>query len=138
MNPQATAGRNVHFYDVHALLRPRAAIVNVDTAEDGLAQLTVLESTGPIVHLRVPYSEKPAFGCWSWMPYQKERAKTAEDNVSESAEPRPSDDLVGAHLNDLTARVEALEAAGEKEVEAVPDIDEPLRGVPDPAPEGSP
>lgn len=162
MNPQATAGRLVHYYEVHAGKQSRAAIVNVDTAEDGTAQLTVLASTGPSVHLHVPYSEEPAHGCWSWMPYQREKAATAEGNVSESAEPRPQPDpgsfedfarRVFKDYNDrLVAvfnRVKALEVAADEpnklsishdseaihggDPAAAPDISEPNK-TPEPQP----
>lgn len=88
MNPQATAGRIVHYYAADHDDAPRAAIVNVDTAPDGLAQLTVFARVGPLAYSSVKYSEEPTSGCWSWMPYQKAKAETPEGNVSESAEPR--------------------------------------------------
>ncbi len=88
MNPQATAGRIVHVPNDDGT--PRAAIVNVDTDADGLAEeLTVFAKGGPRVMRNVPYAEEPVAGCWSWMPYQKAKAETAEGNQSESAEPRP-------------------------------------------------
>ena len=64
MNPQATAGRVVHYCDAEG---PRAAIVNRDTRVDGFAELTVFDLGGPSVR-NVSYSEEPAPGCWSWMP----------------------------------------------------------------------
>ena len=85
MNPQATAGRVVHYCDAEG---PRAAIVNRDTRVDGFAELTVFDLGGPSVR-NVSYSEEPAPGFWSWMPYQKKKAETTEGNQSESAEPRP-------------------------------------------------
>ncbi len=92
MNPQATAGRIVHYHYMVGdfLSAPRAAIVNVNTEVDGTAlELTVYWGSGPAVIESVLYSEKPKAGCWSWMPYQKAKAETAEGNQSESAEPRP-------------------------------------------------
>ena len=91
MNPQATAGRVVHYYESTGPEgnRPRAALVNLDTGPDGTAELTVLLSTGPMVFMSVDYSEAPQAGFWSWMPYQKQKAQTPGGNVSESAEPRP-------------------------------------------------
>ena len=65
-----------------------AAIVNRDTTPDGSAELTVFGFGVPQV-LSAPYSEEPGPGCWSWMPYQKAKAETADGNQSESAEPRP-------------------------------------------------
>lgn len=86
MDPQATAGRIVHYQPTtHEPVR--AAIVNVDTEEDGLAELTVFFSHGPMVYHKVRYSEAPSAGAWSWMPYQKAKAETERGNVSESAEP---------------------------------------------------
>lgn len=87
MDPQATAGRIVHYYSANED-GPRAAIVNRDTGPDGYAELTILRAYGSAVQ-KVSYSEQPQPGCWSWMPYQKAKAETAEGNVSESAEPRP-------------------------------------------------
>lgn len=117
MDSQATAGRNVHYTD--ATGRSVAAIVCVDTAPDGMAALmTMFPDKMPVPMKAVPYSEPPAPGCWSWMPYQKARAATAEGNISESAEPRPATRMskdYAAHLNDLNERVEALEVAAEKE-----------------------
>lgn len=97
MNPQATAGRIVHYNIGGGLVR--AAIVGADTAPDGTACLTVFLDTGPSVAFGVPYSETPAgaipiSGTWSWMPYQKEKAKTERGNVSESAEPTEADSRV--------------------------------------------
>jgi len=83
MIPQATAGRIVHYYLQGG--QHRAAIVGADTAEDGTACLTVFFDTGPSVVFGVRYSEQPCSACWSWMPYQKEKAKTERGNVSESA-----------------------------------------------------
>ncbi len=88
MNPQATAGRIVHYYNPEGAAVPRAAIVNCDTGPDGYAELTVFHNSGPAIE-RVSYSEEPQPGCWSWMPYQKEKAETTDGNQSESAEPRP-------------------------------------------------
>ncbi|MEE8174166.1 MAG: hypothetical protein V3T71_02460, partial [Dehalococcoidia bacterium] len=34
----------------------------------------------------VQYAEPPLAGCWSWMPYQHEKAKTERGNESESAQ----------------------------------------------------
>lgn len=90
MNLQATAGRIVHYTPELDVQGPIAAIVNVDTQKDGLAELTVFYSTGPRVYLRIPYSEQAREGYWSWMPYQKQKALEAGGNQSESAEPRPS------------------------------------------------
>lgn len=92
MNPQATAGRIVHYYESNGDGHPasaRAAIVNVDTEPDGTAELTVFGRRTPLIFTPVNYSEEPVVGCWSWMPYQKQKAETAGGNVSESAEPRP-------------------------------------------------
>jgi len=88
LSPQATAGRMVHFYAPMGV-GPTAAVVNRDTGPEGTAELTVFMDTRPVVHVEVAYSEHPAPGCWSWMPYQKEKAKSPAGNVSESAEPRP-------------------------------------------------
>ncbi len=85
MNPQATAGRIVHYYLQGG--QHRAAIVAADTAPDGTACLTVFFDTGPSVVFGVKYSENPMSACWSWMPYQHEKAKTERGNESESAEP---------------------------------------------------
>ena len=90
MDPQATAGRIVHYYspgEEHG--EPRAAIVNRDAATDGFAELTVFNDGWQQVQ-KVAYAEEPSPGCWSWMPYQKAKADTPAGNVSESAEPRPS------------------------------------------------
>ena len=88
MNPQATAGRIVHVPNDDGT--PRAAIVNVDTDADGLAEeLTVFAKGGPRVMRNVPYAEEPVAGCWSWMPYQKAKTEQPDGNQSESAEPRP-------------------------------------------------
>lgn len=87
MNPQATAGRIVHYYAAD-FPEAHAAIVNIDTPPDGYAELTIFFSGGPAVQ-RASYSEEPQKGCWSWMPYQKEKAEKAGGNQSESAEPRP-------------------------------------------------
>ena len=88
MNPQATAGRIVHVPNDDGT--PRAAMVNVDTDKDGLAsELTVFTKGGPRILREIPYSEWLTVGHWSWMPYQKLKAETAEGNQSESAEPRP-------------------------------------------------
>lgn len=92
MNPQATAGRIVHYFESNGdglPTTPRAAIVNVDTEPDGTAQLTVFGRRQPLIFAPVNYSEEPVAGCWSWMPYQKQKAQTPDGNVSESAEPRP-------------------------------------------------
>ncbi len=90
MDPQATAGRIVHYHAASDVaFKPRAAIVNIDTKEDGLAELTLFTRIGPLVYTSVKYSEEPKAGCWSWMPYQKKKAQAPEGNVSESAEPRP-------------------------------------------------
>ncbi len=89
MDPQATAGRIVHYYGEDSRT-PRAAIVNIKTDKDGTAELTVFTSVPPTVMVRARYSENPAPGCWSWMPYQKAKAAHAGGNQSESAEPRPA------------------------------------------------
>ncbi|KKM89544.1 hypothetical protein LCGC14_1247760 [marine sediment metagenome] len=73
MNPQATAGRVVHYYEMHGdfLAPPRAAIVNIDTQDDGMAlELSLFNTGGVTVLTSVEYSEEPKAGCWSWMPYQ--------------------------------------------------------------------
>ena len=90
MDPRATAGRIVHYYDIEGGYSrgAYAAIVNFDTRPDGLAQLTVFGFGVPQV-LSASYSEEPQPGYWSWMPYQKAKAETAAGNQSESAEPRP-------------------------------------------------
>ena len=115
MNSQATAGRIVHYTD--ATGRATAAIVCVDAALGGLAALvTFFPDTIPVSMKAVPYSEEPAKGCWSWMPYQKAKAEVAGGNQSESAEPRPVADIldtVKMHLNNLNERVEALEVGPE-------------------------
>ena len=87
MNPQATAGRVVHFHTKHDGVR--AAIVNTDATPEGEAELTVFFASGPSVSPGVLYAEEPTAGCWSWMPYQREKAERAGGNQSESAEPRP-------------------------------------------------
>ncbi len=87
MNPQATAGRIVHYYTPEGT-GPFAAIVNRNTGPAGFALMTVFHLTGAVV-CNAPYSEEPQPGYWSWMPYQKAKAETAEGNQSESAEPRP-------------------------------------------------
>ena len=93
MDPQATAGRIVHYYyknPAGEVEGPRAAIICEDTPPDGTAEIQVFGTRNPYGGYRqVPYSEQPAPDCWSWMPYQKAKAATAEGNVSESAEPRP-------------------------------------------------
>lgn len=92
LTPQATAGRMVHFYALpagSAVIQARAAVVNKDTEEDGTAELTVFWRSGPAAKENVRYSADPALGAWSWMPYQKKKAESAEGNQSESAEPRP-------------------------------------------------
>lgn len=132
MNPQATAGRIVHYYAAEHQDAPRAAIVNVDTAPDGLAELTLFAAVHPLVYTGVKYSEEPTSGCWSWMPYQKEKAQTSEGNVSESAEPRPPDELpawldgqlerLTKGLNDRFDSLETSVARIEKVVVPVPDI----------------
>jgi hypothetical protein len=87
MDPQATAGRIVHYHIPGG--QKRAAIVGADTAPDGTACLTVFYDTGPVVTFGVPYSEEPKDGCWSWMPYQHAKAETDRGNESESAELAP-------------------------------------------------
>lgn len=87
MDPQATAGRIVHYYG--GVPEPTAAIVNRHTEESGVADLTVFTPSGPQVKTMVPYSEEPKDFHWSWMPYQKAKAAHAGGNQSESAEPRP-------------------------------------------------
>ncbi len=87
MDPQATAGRIVHYYAPDGG-GACAAIVNRDTGPAGFAQLTIFGPHGPMVR-DASYSEEPAPGCWSWMPYQKAKADTPGGNQSESAEPRP-------------------------------------------------
>ena len=90
MDPRATAGRIVHYYADGEVTEPgdcHAAIVNHDSGLDGITQLTVFGLAGPVVIPHVQYSEDPQVGCWSWMPYQKQKA----GNQSESAEPRPDD-----------------------------------------------
>lgn len=89
MDPQATAGRIVHYYSGAEQDRsPIAAIVNRKAEPDGKAELTVFVT--PPVQVIAAYSETPAPGCWSWMPYQKAKAAQAGGNQSESAEPRPA------------------------------------------------
>lgn len=71
MNPQATAGRIVHYVTSGGggtVPETRAAIVNMDTDKHGTAELTVLYSEGPGVLPDAPYSEEPQIGHWSWMP----------------------------------------------------------------------
>ena len=90
MDPQATAGRIVHYYSDNAeMTAPIAAIVNEDTPLDGYACLTVFYPHGPVSYDGIDYAENPTPGCWSWMPYQKQKAQDAAGNQSESAEPRP-------------------------------------------------
>lgn len=89
MNPQATAGRIVHYTD--ATGQSAAAIVNRDASVDGVVQLTTFYEKGPVSMPRVQYSEEPQPGYWSWMPFQKAKAETAAGNQSESAEPRPTE-----------------------------------------------
>ncbi len=92
MDPQATAGRIVHYYSTDSSEEgPRAAIVNRDTGPDGYAELTIFND-GWRNTIKVSYAEKPTRGCWSWMPYQRAKAETVQGNVSESAEPRPQPD----------------------------------------------
>lgn len=83
MDPQATAGRIVHYHIPGG--QKRAAIVGADTSPDGTACLTVFYDGGPRVTFAVPYSEEPKDGCWSWMPYQHQKAQTDRGNESESA-----------------------------------------------------
>ena len=94
MDPQATAGRIVHYYYTDRagqFAGPRAAVICEDTAEDGIAEIQVFGTMPPHGgYPSVPYSESPQAGCWSWMPYQKKKAETADGNVSESAAPRPA------------------------------------------------
>lgn len=82
----------MHYYEKHGdyLAPPRAAIVNIDTQDDGMAlELSLFNTGGVTVLTSVEYSEEPKDGCWSWMPYQKAKAEKAGGNQSESAEPRP-------------------------------------------------
>lgn len=117
MNPQATAGRIVHYTPELQEKGPIAAIVNTEAQPDGQVELTVFFTSGPKVMEDVDYSEEPRAWCWSWMPYQKEKAALLEDshigggNQSESAEPRPGA-LPGppAHLLALEERVRTLES----------------------------
>lgn len=150
MDPHATAGRIVHYYPLtEGDLEPIAAQVNRETNDIGTAQLTVFEVTGPRCIHRVAYSESPAPGCWSWMPYQKEKAEAIGGNQSESAEPRPVVELpkdfhemrqfVGdlaenvsqiAHnlsniANDVDARVSIIEQHAIMEDHDTPDPDQP-------------
>ena len=127
MDSQATAGRNVHY--VEATGRTRAAIVNLDTEGDGVAELTVMFKTGPRVFPQVPYSEEYEVGCWSWMPYQKAKADLPDGNQSESAEPRPPGQLpqwLERQLERLTkglnGRFEDLEVRLERAERAVGDL----------------
>ena len=90
MDPQATCGRVVHY--TVALGVTRCALVIADTPEDGTAALMVQLDSGPAPIFGVPYSESPGMvGSWNWMPYQREKAKTARGNVSESAVPTEAD-----------------------------------------------
>ena len=111
MDPRATAGRIVHYYADGEVTEPgdcHAAIVNHDSGLDGITQLTVFGLAGPVVIPHVQYSEDPQVGCWSWMPYRKQKA----GNQSESAEPRP--ELVDLDtFTDLFLRVEKLEQHNE-------------------------
>lgn len=133
MDPQATAGRIVHYTD--ATERATAAIVCVDAAPDGLAALlTFFPGKPPTPMRQVPYAERPTPGCWSWMPYQKAKAERPGGNQSESAEPRPTRTTLedfAAHLNDLNERLEVLEERMRtdeaKVAEPGPDI-EPAEG----------
>jgi hypothetical protein len=140
MDPQATAGRIVHYLDAKG--EQVAAIVNRDTDPEGNAELTVHFKEGPRVFPTVPYSEENRVGCWSWMPYQKAKARSTEGNQSESAEPRPTFASIqdyADHLNDLNERVSSLEQAGqdatpEKEAAAAADPSEDL-SVPEKSPD---
>ncbi|KKK95467.1 hypothetical protein LCGC14_2672520 [marine sediment metagenome] len=92
MDPQATAGRIVHYYyvnpDTGKFEGPRAAVICEDTPPDGTAEIQVFGTRPP--HGGYPgvrYSESPKAACWSWMPYQRAKAETERGNVSESAEP---------------------------------------------------
>lgn len=132
MDPHATAGRIVHYHAAAEDLDrgSRAAIVNVDTGEDGLAELTVLFSTGPLVYTSVKYAELPTVGCWSWMPYQKAKAELPNGNQSESAEPRPeksSEDLTKARGGHMASMPEQGQRA--------PDISGAAAGQPDSPPD---
>ncbi len=107
MNPQATAGRIVHYTD--AAGESVAAIVNRETGPDGLAQLTTFFQNGPMPMKEVPYSEEPAAGCWSWMPYQKTKAREPDGNQSESAELRPEGDRFAQLMVGINERFNSLE-----------------------------
>ena len=155
MDPQATAGRMVHYTD--ATGRATAAIVCVDAEPDGTAALNTFFPGKPAVPMRaVPYSKEPLPGCWSWMPYQKKKAEGAGGNQSESAEPRPLTarpipapgtlEKFAVGLNDLNARVDALEVDAErislaslatKEALAAAAADPSTDEVPGPNPDGS-
>ena len=90
MDPQATAGRIVHYTASKG--QKRAAIVMADTPPDGTAAITVFADTGPAPLFGVPHASiEGVVGHWNWMPYQKEKAKTARGNVSESAVDREAD-----------------------------------------------
>ena len=70
MNPQATAGRIVHYYTPDGD-GPYAAIVNRQTGVEGFAILTVFHLTGPVIS-NTPHSQMPKPGYWSWMPSEAE------------------------------------------------------------------
>ena len=74
MDPQATAGRIVHYYhsEQHA---PIAAVINQETEPDGRANITVFDPRGPMTMGGIDYSEEPKEGHWSWIPYQKAKAE---------------------------------------------------------------
>lgn len=138
MDPHATAGRVVHYYSLWEAGRitgPIAAHVNRETTPEGLAQLTVMEASGPRVIQRVMYSESPKPGCWSWMPYQKAKADAADGNQSESAEPRPvvytpeDFEKLSQHVSEITELVSNLVDAVTPIADDVADLSERVRAL---------
>lgn len=79
-----TAGRIVWYYNEQ--LVPTAAIVNQDADAEGRCSLTVFHPTGTtIANAPECDMDEPKWGFWSWMPYQRAKADSAEGNESESA-----------------------------------------------------
>ena len=72
MNPHATAGQIVHYTPELDHKGPIAAIVNLDAAEDGTADLTIFFPVGPEVRGCVLYSENARASHWSWMPVSED------------------------------------------------------------------
>jgi hypothetical protein len=81
-----TPGRIVWYY-ADETCKPVAAIVNTGRADRAnRIELTAFLPTGPkVVQASECDMDEPHWGFWSWMPYQRAKAETAEGNESESA-----------------------------------------------------